>query len=188
MERSTSWLAGLAAGSRAGVQWGMGIQVTVNQDGCEVDDLAFCGAVLVTVAARESWDEFVELAVRSEWVGVEALAGRAPTVGEAVRRSVRAFGQAVGDTVASVRTWDRATDAQRTFAAADCRFSADGSRFGELATDGSSRYHLLDVGFLLKQGDLTFPIADPALADRLGLVVGQRVPLARVWRVTHVAG
>ena len=39
---------------------------------------------------------------------------------------------------------------------------------------------------LLKQGDLTAPIRDDALAARLGIRSGQRVPLARVRRAVLV--
>ena len=152
-----------------------GRQVMVNADGCGVDDLSFCGAVTVTVPADLLWDDLVGVAVAQEWVGVEALHGLGGTVGEVVARAGAAYGQRVADVVASVRTWDRVEDRQRTFAAADCRFTQHGSRFA-----GTNRYAVLDVSFLLRQGGLTAPIRDAGLVALLQVESGARVPLARV--------
>ena len=149
--------------------------MAVNADGCAVDDLSFCGAVTVTVPADAGWEDLVATAVAEEWVGVESLAGLSGTVGEVVARAGSAYGQRVSDVVASVRTWDRVEDRQRTFTFADCRFAPDASRFAE-----ADRYRLLDVSFLLRQGDLTSPIRDARLAAMLGIESGERVPLARV--------
>ena len=152
-----------------------GREITVNDDGCDVDDLSFCGAVSVTLPAEARWDDFVALAVEQEWVGVEALSGLPGTIGEVVTAGSAAYGQSVGETVASVRTWDETIDRQRTFAAADCEFAAGSSRF----SDGD-RYRVLDVTFLLRQGDLTRPITDAALTGLLGIEPGQRAPLTAV--------
>lgn len=152
-----------------------GRAVAVNADGCSVDDLSFCGAVTVTVPADVRWDDLVAAAVAQGWVGIEALSGLSGTVGEVVARSGAAYGQRVADVTASVRTWDRVEDRQCTFAFADCRFSSSGSRF-----TGTDRYDLLDVSFLLRQGDLTPPIRDVQLAALLGIEPGERVPLTRV--------
>lgn len=150
--------------------------IRVNEDGCAVDDLSFCGAVTVTIDAHEEWDGFVATAVDREWVGLEALSGIQGTVGDAVTRNASAYGGAVADTLASVRTWDRVDDAQRTFAAADCGLSTGTSRF-EADPD---RYEVLDAAFLLRQGDLSAPITDAGLAAVVGVEPGQRVPLAAV--------
>lgn len=152
-----------------------GQEVAVNNDGCAVDDLSFCGAVTVTVPAEVVWDDLVAVAVAQEWVGVEALTGVPGTVGEVVARSAAAYGQRVADTVASVRTWDRDADRQLTFAAADCDFDSAGSRLSR-----SGRLEVLDVAFLLRQGDLTAPIRDDTLAELLDSPPGARVPLTRV--------
>lgn len=149
--------------------------VTVNSDGCAVDDLSFCGAVTVTVPSGMRWADFVALAVDQEWVGVEALAAVSGTVGEVVARGAGAYGQRVADTVASVRTWDHATDRQRTFAMVDCEFDDSGSRFSS-----EPDLEILDVAFLMRQGDLTTPVRDPELASLLGIDLGERVPLSTV--------
>lgn len=147
----------------------------MNSDGCGVDDLSFCGAVSVTVPAEAVWDDFVAAAVAEQWVGVEALSGQLGTVGEVVAGGRTAYGQGVGEVVASVRTWDQETDRQRTFAAADCEFRAGSSRFNE-----SERYRILDVAFLMRQGDLTAAIRDAGLMALLGVEPGERVPLEQV--------
>lgn len=152
-----------------------GRSIVVNDDGCAVDDLSFCGAVTVTVPADTPWDDLVATAVARDWVGLEALSGLPGTVGEVVAEAGSAYGQRVADTVASVRTWDREADQQRTFAAVDCGFRPEGSRF----TD-TDRFELRDVSFLLRQGDLTAPVRDAALAGMLGIAPGERVPLAEV--------
>jgi len=156
------------------------IGVSVDTAGCELDDLAVCAAVQVRVGADEAWRSVVEQAIASGWVGIEALAGVAGTVADVTRDNACGFGQAVADTVVAVRTWDRETDAQRTFPLSECGFRPGGSRFQEVLGDGSWRFEILDVAFLLKQGDLTAPVQDVALAAAVGIQRGQRVPLADV--------
>lgn len=145
-----------------------------------MDDLAVCAAVEVRVGGDESWDAFVQRAVGAEWVGIEALAGLDGSVADVTRDNASRFGQAVADTVVAVRTWDRESDAQRTFPASECDFRPGGSRFHEALADGSSRYEILDVAFLFRQGDLTAPVLHPDLAASLGVALGDRVPLTRV--------
>lgn len=160
-------------------QWVVGA-IVVDDSACDPDDLSPCGGVAVTVPAGQPWDALVELAVTSGWPGVEALSGVLGTVADVVRANVTAHGQAATDVVSSVRTWDRQTDAQRTFAWADCGFDAKRSRFQELLSGGRERYDILDVSLLFKQGDLTAPITDEDLAERVGATPGERVPLNEV--------
>lgn len=157
-----------------------GSGLRVDRRGCEVDDLVYCGAVQVRVAADLSWSDVVSRAVAEEWTGIEALAGVPGTVADVTRDNAGAHGQTVGGVVASVRTWDRLDDAQRTFAAADCGFDDGASRFSERLPDGSYRLEVLEVSLLLATGDLTSPIRDEGLAGLLEVEVGQRVALADV--------
>lgn len=155
-------------------------RIEVNTDGCAVDDMAFCGAPVATVTAGQDWDGLVTLAVDSGWVGLETLAGIPGRVGAVVADNATAHGQQPSDTVASVRTWDRRTQRQRTFPMIDCEFAPGRSRFQEVLDDGTVRYVVLDVAFLFQQGDLSAPIRDESLAAALGARVGARVPLAEV--------
>lgn len=152
----------------------------IDETGCEVDDLVFCGAVKVHSGPDEDLAELVALAVESDWKGLEALAGLTGSVATAVTHNVERFGQALGESVESVRTWDHQTNGQRTFAAVDCQFGPGSSRFLEELADGSPRYEILEVVWLLEQGDLISPVRDEGLAALLGVDLGQRVALAEV--------
>lgn len=150
--------------------------ISVDDSGCDADNLCWSGAVTVTATADEDWPALVELATRSGWSGVSALAARPGTVGEAVVHNLTAYGQQVADVVASVRTWDLATDRQRTFAAADCGFAPGRSRF--LQEPG--RYDVRQVDLLFRSATLTPPVTDDGLLELLGVGRGARVPLTEV--------
>ncbi|MCB0908875.1 MAG: UDP-N-acetylmuramate dehydrogenase [Nocardioidaceae bacterium] len=153
--------------------------VTPDADACEIGpdgEPAHCGGMIVRVAAGEPWDDFVALAVAREWIGVEALSGIPGLVGGTPVQNVGAYGQEVADTIASVRTWDRADRTQRTFAAADCGFGYRTSRFK--AEPG--RYVVLEVTFQLTEGSLGAPVRYAELARTLGVEVGSRAPSAAV--------
>jgi UDP-N-acetylmuramate dehydrogenase len=152
-------------------------RIVVDASACEVDDLAPCGGVDVTVGGDVVWGEFVARAVASGWPGVERLGGMPGTVADVIRVNAEVDGQAVSDVVASVGTWDRAASRTRTFAYVECAFGPSTSRFEERLPEGSYRYDIVDVSFLFKQGDTTTPIRDPELAARLGIEPGDRVPL-----------
>src|SRR5918997_5204763 len=49
--------------------------VDVDTDACDVDTLAHCGGVVLTVAAGEDWDALVARTVASGWAGMGALSG-----------------------------------------------------------------------------------------------------------------
>lgn len=135
-----------------------------------------CGGVLVTVAAGESWDDLVTLAVERGWVGVEALAGIPGRVGATPIQNVGAYDQEVSQTIATVRVWDRMLKGVRTFANADCHFGYRTSRFKA----DPDRHVVLDVTFQLAVGTLGTPVAYAELARALGVEPGQRAPLADV--------
>ncbi|TNM36378.1 UDP-N-acetylmuramate dehydrogenase [Nocardioides albidus] len=137
--------------------------------------------VTVTVAAGEPWDDFVARAVAEGWVGVEALSGIPGTSGATPIQNVGAYGQEVAQTISSVRVWDRLLRGERTFAAEECGFSYRQSRFKADRVDAWSGRHLvLDVTFRLSWGALSAPVAYAELARTLGVVVGERAPLAAV--------
>ncbi len=150
--------------------------VDADTDTCDVDALAQCGGVVLTVAAGEDWDELVARAVDQGWAGIEALSGIPGAVGSTPIQNVGAYGQDVSQTIARVRTWDRVDRTQRTFAAADCGFGYRHSRFK--AEPG--RYVVLEVTFQLRQGDLSEPVAYAELARTLGVRAGERAPLQAV--------
>lgn len=154
--------------------------IVVDDSACDPDDLSPCGGVAVTVPGDHSWDAVVELAVSSGWPGLEACSGLTGTLADVVRANVTAHGQVATEVVASVRTWDRHTDAQRTFAWGDCGFAPGRSRFQEMLPDGRTRFDILNVSLLFKHGDLTAPITDEGLAKLVGATPGARVPISDV--------
>ncbi len=162
-----------------------GTVIEVATRGVESDDTGdtSCGGVLVTVAAGESWDDLVELAVARAWPGVEALSGIPGSVGATPVQNVGAYGQEVSQTIARVRVWDRTLRGIRTFANADSRFGYRTSRFKADRVDPwGGRHVVLSVTFQLGQGSLGGPLAYAELARALGVEVGGRAPLAEVRR------
>ncbi len=146
--------------------------VTVDAAGCDPDDLAACGGLLVTVAAGETWDDLVTRAVGEGWVGIEALSGIPGSVGATPMQNVGAYGQEVAETIWSVRTYDREARAIRTFASADCEFAYRTSRF-----KGSDRYVILSVTYQFRQGTLSSPLRYAELARVLDVEIGERAKL-----------
>ncbi len=142
------------------------------------DDDPTCGGVVVTVAAGESWEPFVEHAVGGGWVGIEALSGIPGSVGATPIQNVGAYGQEIAQTLASVRVWDRTLRGMRTFAAADCGFGYRTSRFK--ADPG--RHVVLEATFQFRQGDLGAPVTYGELAAALGIETGARAPMSDVRR------
>lgn len=162
--------------------------MVVNEDGCDADSIAYCGGVLVTVAAGENWDEFVDTAVSREWVGVEALAGLPGTVGQVVALNPHVYGQSPGDTVAGVKVWDRHLQRHTYLAMVDVEFDDDGSLLSHTRMeDGSVRYVPLEVTFQFRQGHLSDPIDDDELAARMKVDAGKRAPLLDVMAQVRAA-
>lgn len=154
--------------------------IEVDFTGCSVDDLSVTCGVGVSAGGEEAWDDVVARTVAEELVGIEALSGVGGSVAEATRANAEAYGQSVGESVSSVRTWDRLKDQQKTFPAVDGEFGPGTSRFQEKLSDGSLRYEILEVSLLVSQATLTRPLADQELAGLLGVQPGARVPLVDV--------
>ncbi len=149
--------------------------VVVRTSGVHADADA-CGGAVARVAAGEVWDELVVRAVGEGWVGVEALSGIPGLVGATPIQNVGAYGQEVSQTIASVRCWDRRAGELRTLFHRDCRFGYRTSRLKQ----EPGRWVVLEVVLQLRLGDLGAPVAYAELARRLGVEVGDRVPLADV--------
>lgn len=103
----------------------------------------------VTIAAGETWDEFVAVCVERNWAGVECLSGIPGTVGGTPVQNVGAYGQEVAETILTVRAWDRQS---RRFAVLDrtaCRFGYRTSLFNR---HEPGRYIVTAVRFGLRPG------------------------------------
>jgi len=157
------------------------------EDSCGTDGA--CGGASLRLPAGQDWDAFVAEAVANEWVGVEALSGIPGTVGAAPVQNIGAYGQEVSGVVASVVTWDRATDSRRTFPLSGLGFGYRTSLLKRtMRADGGEgapwyptpRYVVLEVNLQMRLGSLSAPVGYGELARRLGIEVGQRAPSAEV--------
>lgn len=103
----------------------------------------------VRVAAGESWDAFVETAVRRGWAGIECLSGIPGSVGATPIQNVGAYGQEVSETIIRVEALDRESGLAVSFTNAECRFGYRSSLF---KNDLPNRYIVLNVTFRLQAG------------------------------------
>jgi UDP-N-acetylmuramate dehydrogenase len=144
--------------------------------GVYTEDLAAGAGAIVTVAAGEPWDAFVERSVHAGHVGVEALSGIPGLVGATPIQNVGAYGQDVSQTIAGVRLWDRQEREVVTRSAAECGFGYRRSLFKAEA----GRWVVLSVTFQFASGELSTPVRYAELAKALGIQAGERAPLAKV--------
>jgi UDP-N-acetylmuramate dehydrogenase len=107
------------------------------------------GALELTAAAGEPWDDLVGLTVEHGWAGLECLSGIPGLVGATPIQNVGAYGQEVSDTVMSVRVLDTATGRRIALANAECRFAYRDSRF---KSEEPGRYVVLGVTYRLTPG------------------------------------
>lgn len=107
------------------------------------------GAVEVTAAAGEPWDELVGWTVEQGWAGLECLSGIPGLAGATPIQNVGAYGQEVSDTVVAVRALDRAGGRVVTLGPADCRFAYRDSRFKSAEPE---RWVVLGVTCRLRPG------------------------------------
>ena len=134
-------------------------------------------AVHLRVQAGEPWDAVVEHAVGNGWAGIEALSGIPGSSGAAPIQNIGAYGQELGSSLVAIEFLDYLT--------------------GEIERIPASRLGLGYRTSLLKQGRqglvlsidlelldatdagpaLSAPIGYDQLATRLGVRIGDRVPL-----------
>ncbi len=104
------------------------------------------GAVVLTAAAGEPWDDLVGQTVDRGWAGLECLSGIPGLVGATPIQNVGAYGQEVSETLAAVRAVDRRTRGIVTLTREDCRFAYRDSMFKSEAPEG---YVVLAVSYRL---------------------------------------
>ena len=91
-------------------------------------------------------------------------------------QNVGAYGQEVAQTLRSLRVLDRSDGRVGTMTAEECRFT-----YRHSALKGTDRWVVLEVAFDLEHaGGLSAPVRYAELADRVGVPVGGRAPLAEV--------
>jgi UDP-N-acetylmuramate dehydrogenase len=131
-----------------------------------VDAKEGSGQVLVRAASGEVWDELVALTVGRGWAGLECTSGIPGRVGAVPIQNVGAYGQEVGERIASVHALDRATGRRVELGPATCRFGYRDSLF---KSREPGRYVVLGVTFALTPGGtatVRYPELEQALGDR----------------------
>ena len=131
------------------------------------------GAVLLSAQAGEPWEAVVERAQVEGLAGVECLTGIPGSAGATPIQNVGAYGQEVAAIVTEVRVLDRRTGVVERLPAAACGF-----RYRTSVFKRDDRRVVLGVTFALRPSERSEPIRYAELARRLGVRVGDDVPLA----------
>jgi UDP-N-acetylmuramate dehydrogenase len=167
-----------------------GVVVRDLRTGVTTPDHSACAGVTVAVPAGTPWDDVVAHAVGARLFGIEALSGIPGSTGATPVQNVGAYGQEVSQSIATVRTWDRARGRVRTLAFGELGFGYRTSLLKRTMRPDPAdprspwsptpRYVVLDLTLQLRVGPLSAPIAYAELARVLDLAVGERAPLADV--------
>jgi UDP-N-acetylmuramate dehydrogenase len=141
-----------------------------------------CSGGMITVAAGEDWDGFVEWILSKGFAGLETMSGIPGTVGGAPIQNIGAYGHEVSEVIARVRTWDRKAGAYKTFSNSECEFSYRSSVFKK----NPGRYVIIDVTFQLRNGEMSLPIKYKELASYLGVDLEARALVSDVRKAVLV--
>lgn len=173
-----------------------GVVVRDARSGITVPDASACAGSTVVVLGGTPWDDVVAFAVETGLEGIEALSGIPGATGATPVQNVGAYGQDVGQSIASVRVLDRQTRAVRTLPVASLELGYRSSVLKRSTVWGTERaatereralpgpwrptprFVVLDVSLQLRWNKLSSTIAYAELARRLDVEVGDRVPLA----------
>jgi UDP-N-acetylmuramate dehydrogenase len=159
------------------------------------------GAVDVTVAAGDDWDEVVAATVAEGLAGLEPLSGIPGRAGATPIQNVGAYGREVAEVITQVRVYDR-REHQVSIAANEwCSFSYRSSLFksgrpeslipsaggaagqseaGQPGTGGQARFVVLGVTFRLARQPLSAPVRYAELAAELGVGTGDKASVGEV--------
>lgn len=131
------------------------------------------GQVQLTVEAGVDWDQTVAWTVAEGLGGLECLSGIPGLVGATPVQNVGAYGVEIADTLVSVDLLDRRSGQVRTV-------QAEGLGLGYRTSvlKGTDSAVVLRARFGLRDGGESAPIRYAELARRLGVSVGERVPVA----------
>ncbi len=105
--------------------------------------------IVLSAAAGENWESFVQRTVADDYAGLECLAGIPGTVGGTPVQNVGAYGQEVSSCIEKVRAYDLQERLFLDFSATECGFSYRRSRFN---TVDPGRYIVTRVDYRLIPG------------------------------------
>lgn len=146
----------------------------------KVPDASACAGASVNITAGTIWDDVVARSVMEGWAGIECLSGIPGSAGATPVQNVGAYGQEVGDVLASVRVWDRLENRARMFAVGELELSYRDSLLKRTMMGATPRWVVLSMELQMRIGDMSEQIRYAQLADFLDVKLGQRVPLAEV--------
>lgn len=124
-----------------------GLVLHVSVSGCE--ERIEGDRVTLRVGAGERWDAFVATTVERGFAGIECLSGIPGDVGAAPIQNIGAYGQEVGEVIASVHAIDRGSGALVDIDHRDCAFGYRDSAFKRA---WSGRFAIVGVTFDLQRG------------------------------------
>ncbi|HEV8013627.1 MAG TPA: UDP-N-acetylmuramate dehydrogenase [Pontimonas sp.] len=133
--------------------------------------------VQIHAEAGEDWDDFVSHTLAQGVRGLETLSGIPGTIGASVIQNIGAYGAEISDTLVSIDFLEFPSGTRRTVVADELEL---GLRTSSLKT-GKLQGIVLGVTFSLEPADdgQSIPILYDQLADALGVVSGDRAPVAR---------
>jgi len=134
------------------------------------------GAVDVTVAAGEDWDDVVAATVAEGLAGLESLSGIPGRAGATPIQNVGAYGREVAEVITRVRVYDRKDDRILVLGNEECSFAYRTSLFKSTG----ARYVVLGVTFRLAAQALSLPVEYAELAAELGVALGERAGAGEV--------
>ncbi|GAA3304067.1 UDP-N-acetylmuramate dehydrogenase [Glutamicibacter nicotianae] len=156
-----------------------GVAVQIATRGLHLDEQPN-GKVLLRAAAGENWDTTVEYSLAEGLSGLEALSVIPGCTGATPVQNVGAYGADVSQTLAWVRAYDRESDQVLKLDNAELEFAYRESLIKRTSTNGSPRYVVLEVAFLLARENESAPIRYAELARRLGVEAGDRANALQV--------
>lgn len=106
--------------------------------------------VLVTAAAGENWQEFVQFCLQKNYGGLENLSLIPGNVGTSPMQNIGAYGTEIKDTFVQCRVLNLETLEVEIFDAEKCNF---GYRESVFKREGKGKYIILDVTFKLSTKD-----------------------------------
>jgi len=135
--------------------------------------------VRLRVEAGEPWDEVVAHAVAQGWAGIEALSGIPGQAGAAPVQNIGAYGQELASSLVGILFLDHLTGELVELPASELGlgYRSSALKRGRLGVVVALELALSAPG---PEGPLSEPVAYAQLADRLGVPIGARVPLAEL--------
>ncbi|MEV7645134.1 MULTISPECIES: UDP-N-acetylmuramate dehydrogenase [Actinomycetes] len=156
-----------------------GVAVQIATRGLHLDEQPN-GKVLLRAAAGENWDTTVEYSLAEGLSGLEALSGIPGCTGATPVQNVGAYGADISQTLAWLRAYDRQSNQVLKLDNSELGFAYRDSVIKRTSTNGSPRYVVLEVAFLLTRENESAPIRYAELARRLGVEAGERADALEV--------